>query len=314
MKNKVLISLVGMMLGMSILVTGCGSKSNVEENTPQTSQDSKVDEEISDEEINETEDDSTEESDTEAEEAVEERQKLDLEDGVYQAEFHTDSTMFHVNEALGGLGIMTVEEGYGTIHICMPSKNIVTLYPGLKENVEGDEDKYILAVEDDVTYSDGFTETVNAFDVPVPYLDEEFDLALIGTKGVWYDHKVYVSNPVPYEGEKELEEEVSDEETEELEGIEVNLTLEGGSGRSTVTSPTVIKEGEDGKLYLVVEWSSPNYDYMIVGEEKLLPVNTEGNSVFELPVNEDDEVLEVIADTVAMSTPHEIEYTIKIEK
>ena len=46
-----------------------------------------------------------------------------------------------------------------------------------------------------MTYSDGLTETVNGFDVPVPYLDEEFDLALIGTKGKWYDHKVVVSSP-----------------------------------------------------------------------------------------------------------------------
>ena len=29
----------------------------------------------------------------------------------------------------------------------------------------------------------------------VPYLDEEFDCAIIGTKGKWYDHKVSVSNP-----------------------------------------------------------------------------------------------------------------------
>ena len=48
---------------------------------------------------------------------------------------------------------------------------------------------------DEVTYSDGMTETVNGFDVPVPVLDTEFDLALIGTKGKWYDHKVIVSSP-----------------------------------------------------------------------------------------------------------------------
>lgn len=37
-------------------------------------------------------------------------------------------------------------------------------------------------------------EEVYSFDVPVPTLDDEFDLALIGTKGKWYDHKVSVSN------------------------------------------------------------------------------------------------------------------------
>ena len=45
-------------------------------------------------------------------------------------------------------------------------------------------------------YSDGTEEVVNGFDVPVPALDEEFPLALIGTKGKWYDHMVKVSNPV----------------------------------------------------------------------------------------------------------------------
>lgn len=49
---------------------------------------------------------------------------------------------------------------------------------------------------------------------------------------------------------------------------------------------------------------------MIVDEEKFLPVNTEGNSVFEIPVSVFDEKINVIGDTVAMSTPHEIEYTL----
>ena len=46
-----------------------------------------------------------------------------------------------------------------------------------------------------VTYEDGISEEVNGFDVPVPALDEPFNLALIGTKGKWYDHEVIVSNP-----------------------------------------------------------------------------------------------------------------------
>ncbi len=48
-----------------------------------------------------------------------------------------------------------------------------------------------------IEYTDGSEpEEVYTFDVPVKKLDEEFDLALIGTKGKWYDHKVSVSNPV----------------------------------------------------------------------------------------------------------------------
>ena len=39
------------------------------------------------------------------------------------------------------------------------------------------------------------TEEVYGFDIPVPAIDEEFDLALIGKKNKWYDHKVKVTNP-----------------------------------------------------------------------------------------------------------------------
>ena len=61
-----------------------------------------------------------------------------------------------------------------------------------------------------------------------------------------------------------------------------------------------------------LEWSSPNYDYMLVDGEKYLPVNTEGNSVFEVPVTAFDEAVTMIGDTVAMSTPHEVEYTVTL--
>ena len=49
---------------------------------------------------------------------------------------------------------------------------------------------------------------------------------------------------------------------------------------------------------------------MLVNEEKYLPINTEGNSLFEIPVEKLDEPIKVIGDTVAMSKPHEIEYTL----
>lgn len=125
--------------------------------------------------------------------------KNTLADGTYTADFNTDSSMFHVNEAYDGKGILTVEKGQMTIHVSMPSKNIVNLYLGSAEDAQKDGAELIQPVTDTVTYSDGSTEDVNGFDVPVPVIDEEFDLALIGKKGVWYDHKVSVSNPVAVE-------------------------------------------------------------------------------------------------------------------
>ena len=122
-----------------------------------------------------------------------------LEDGVYSADFDTDSSMFHVNEACDGKGTLTVENGKMTIHISLASKNIVNLYPGLAEDAQKKGAEILEPTVDTVTYSDGITEEVYGFDVPVPSLDEEFDLALVGTKGTWYDHKVSVSNPVAEE-------------------------------------------------------------------------------------------------------------------
>ena len=105
--------------------------------------------------------------------------------------------MFHINEALDGKATLTVENGKMTAHIVLASKNIVNLYPGLKENVEKDSASVLNPIPENVTYKDGMTEEVYAFDIPVPVLDEPFDLALVGTKGTWYDHKVTVSDAQP---------------------------------------------------------------------------------------------------------------------
>lgn len=121
--------------------------------------------------------------------------KTALEDGTYTAEFTTDSGMFHVSEACDGKGTLTVKNGQMMLHISLASKNIVNLFPGLAEDAKKEGAELLQPTTDTVTFSDGTTEEVNGFDVPVPVLDEEFDLALIGTKGKWYDHKVMVSNP-----------------------------------------------------------------------------------------------------------------------
>lgn len=87
----------------------------------------------------------------------------------------------------------------------------------------------------------------------------------------------------------------------------IGVTLEGGTGRATITSPCELTVTE-GKATAKIEWSSSNYDYMIVGQETYYPVNTEGNSVFEIPVSQFDSTISVVADTTAMSVPHEIAY------
>ncbi len=89
----------------------------------------------------------------------------------------------------------------------------------------------------------------------------------------------------------------------------VALIFEGGSGKSYIESPALLSV-ENGRTTAKLTWSSPNYDYMIVDGEKYLQVNTEGNSVFEIPVAAFDRKLPVIGNTTSMSKPHEIEYTL----
>ena len=234
--------------------------------------------------------------------------KAQLPDGVYTAEFSTDSSMFHVSEACDGKGTLTVKDGVMTIHISLGSKKILNLYPGLAEDAAKDGAVLLEPTTDTVTYSDGMTEEVYGFDVPVPVIGEEFDLALIGTKGKWYDHKVKVSDPVA-EDSREAANGFFDMSALADGSYTIELTMEGGSGRASIQSPAQLAIA-DGAATATLEWSSPNYDYMLVNGEKYLPVNTEGNSVFEVPVEALDVPLTMIGDTVAMSTPHEVEYTV----
>ena len=224
-----------------------------------------------------------------------------LEDGTYTAEFDTDSSMFHVNEASDGKGTLTVEDGQMTLHISLQSKKIVNLYVGMAADAPDHEADWLQPTTDTVTYSDGTSEEVYGFDVPVEALDTDFQLAILGTKGKWYDHTVSVRNV-----EAQAAEAV---ETLADGSYTCEVTLEGGSGRATVDSPAALTVA-DGKMTATIVWSSPNYDYMIVDGEKYLPTNTEGNSTFEIPVSALGTPLSVVADTVAMSTPHEIEYTL----
>lgn len=249
--------------------------------------------------VAETEAETTEKAaDPETTEAV-----CPLEDGVYTAEFDTDSSMFHANETCDGKGTLTVQDGKMTIHVSLASKSIVNLFPGIAEDAKKEGAELLQPTEDEVTYSDGLTETVYGFDIPVPYLDQEFDLALIGKKGVWYDHKVSVSNPEP---------KVTPVSDLADGNYAVYGTLEGGTGKTTLVNPTQLTV-TNGQGVATVVLSSSKYDYMIVDGVKYEPVTTEGGSTFEIPVTGLDVKIPVVADTVAMSEPHEIEYTIFLD-
>ena len=90
-----------------------------------------------------------------------------------------------------------------------------------------------------------------------------------------------------------------------------SVTLTGGSGRASIDSPCTVTV-ENGKATADIFWSSPNYDYMIVDGTRYEPVNTEGNSEFIIPIKLGKK-MKIQADTVAMSTPHLIDYEILFE-
>ena len=214
-----------------------------------------------------------------------------LPDGEYTVDFETDSGMFRANEACNGKGTLTVKDGIQTLHVSLQSKKIVNLYVGTAEDAQQSGAVWLEPTLDTVTYSDGLSEEVFGFDIPVVLVGQEFDLAIIGTKGVWYDHRVSVQNPVPQAGTYTCE-----------------VTLNGGSGRASVASPAEFSS--DGEtLTATIQWSSPHYEYMLVDGVQYDPIQQEGNSTFQIPVVLDADMA-VSASTVAMSEPHLVEYTL----
>ena len=188
MKKRIIALLAVFTMGLGML-GGCGTK-NADTDAQNTTSVQK--------ETGAQKESSAQEESSAQSEAVTNKDTVDntatLEDGTYTAKFNTDSSMFHVNEADGGCGTLTVKDGKMTMHIRLVSKKIVNLYVGTAEDAAKDGAELLQPTTEEVTYGDGTTEEVYAFDVPVQALDQEFDLAILGTKGTWYDHKVSVSD------------------------------------------------------------------------------------------------------------------------
>lgn len=226
-----------------------------------------------------------------------------LADGVYQASFSTDSSMFHANEACDGKGVLTVQNGQMSIYVTLAGKGIVNLFPGTAEDAQKPGAEWLQPTLETVHYSDGTTDEANAFLIPVPYLDEEFDVALVGKKGTWYDHKVSVSDP------QLLADDTAESEVPADGSYTVEAVLQGGSGKASVQSPARLTV-ENGAMTATVIWSSKNYDLMIVDGQEYTPTYENELSCFTIPVSALGTPLPVQAETTAMSQPHMIDYTL----
>ena len=221
-----------------------------------------------------------------------------LNEGEYDINVDSSSSMFKITECK-----LTVAGGEMTAKITMSGNGYEYLYLGTgEEAAKAEESDYIAAEENG---------DVVSFTLPVEALDKEIDYAAFSKrKEQWYDRKLVFradSLPVDALGEGAFA-------TVESLGLKdgeytVSAELEGGSGKASVQSPAKLTV-KDGKAMAEIIWSSNKYDYMIVDEEKILPVSTDEFSVFEIPVNGFDYKMPVAADTTAMSTPHEVQYTI----
>ena len=226
----------------------------------------------------------------------------EIKDGEYDVQVDSSSNMFHITEAK-----LTAADGKMKARLTLSGSGYGKVFMGTGEAAaKADEADYIQAEES----PDG----KNVFEIPVEALDKGIDCAAYSKKKeTWYDRTLVVrADSLPADAYKE-----GNTKTVESLGLEdgdymVEVKLEGGSGRTTVESPTPLKI-ENGQATATITWGSPNYDYMTVEEEKYEPVNTEGNSAFEIPVTVFDYKQKVIADTIAMSTPHEIEYTLTFD-
>lgn len=225
-----------------------------------------------------------------------------LNDGTYDITVESSSSMFSIESCQ-----LTVADGKMTAAMTMGGTGYLYVFPGTgEEAAAASEDQYISFVENDAGQ--------HVFTIPVEYLDKGVACAAFSKKKeMWYDRTlVFQSVSLPQEAWKESPlKSVADLSL--ADGTyQVAVTLEGGSGRASVTSPTKLVIA-DGEATATIEWSSSNYDYMKVDDVQYDPVNTEGNSTFEIPVTGFDGPMPVLADTTAMSTPHEIEYTLTFD-
>ncbi len=224
-----------------------------------------------------------------------------VNEGEYDIDVDSSSSMFKITACK-----LRVSGGKMTAEMTMSGNGYEFLYMGTEDDAEkATESDYINAVPSGETVS---------FTVPVEALDKEIDCAAFSKrKEQWYGRKlVFRADSLPKEalGSGAI---TSLESLSLEDGVyEVNVRLDGGSGKATVQSPAKMTV-KDGKAYAEIIWSSNKYDYMVVDGEKILPVSTDEFSVFEIPVSAFDYRMPVSADTTAMSTPHEIEYTLTFD-
>lgn len=226
----------------------------------------------------------------------------ELQDGTYEIQVDSSSSMFSVEECL-----LTVENGEMRALMTMGGKGYLKVYMGTgKEAVQAQEEEYISYAEAE----DGR----HTYEVPVEALDCGISCAAFSkNREKWYDRTlVFQSASLPMSAFKELD--MTTLEDLELEDgtYTVEVSLDGGAGKTKVESPAELYV-EGGLVMAEIVFGSSNYDYVIMDGEKCSLLSEEGNSSFLIPVAGFDYNLPIIADSIALGTPREIDYTIRFD-
>ena len=218
--------------------------------------------------------------------------------GEYYIKVDSSSSMFKI----AGCKLI-VADGEMNAELTINSKSYEYLFAGTAEQAAQADKSQFIAPEE--------TENGCVFTFPVEALDQEIDCAAFShKKQLWYDRKLV------FRADSLDDSSIPGREKHTVETLgladgeyTIEVMLEGGSGKASVQSPAKLTVS-DGKATAEIIWSSNKYDYMIVDGEKYEPTDTTEFSVFEIPVSAFDRKLKIAADTTAMSTPHEIEYTL----
>ena len=308
MKNKFIALLSAFTAAM--MLSSCGSQDGAasSETTSEVLSETSAEESaVSDtESVSETEASEDTVQTVSAEEVVEEGMVSiygsDIKDGTYDVTVDSSSSMFNITKCA-----LTVSDGKMTAEMTMGGKGYLYVFMGTADEAAAADESIYIPYEEN---SDG----EHTFTVPVEALDSGISCAAFSKKKeIWYDRTLlFRADSLPVEAFGEgIVKTAADLGLADGE-YTVEVTLSGGSGRASVQSPAKLTI-ENGEASADILWSSSNYDYMLVNGEKYLPVSTENGSEFIIPVTGFDYNMSVSADTTAMSTPYEIEYTLNFD-
>ena len=227
----------------------------------------------------------------------------DVLDGDYEVVVESSSSMFRIEKA-----VLHVKDGVMSASLTMGGKGYSKLFLGTAEAASESKG------QGEILPNGG--EGAVIFEIPVSALNSSIDCAAFSKKkSKWYDRQIlFDASSLP--AEKILVSPKIEKINLKDGNYFIDAELTGGSGRAKITSPVKVTV-KDGKAFAIIEWSSPNFDYMKANHERYDAdkkiLDKGGNSTFTIPVHAFDKKIPVIADTVAMSKAHEIQYWIQFD-